>query len=197
MKIIVTRHGQTEWNRLGKLQGQTDNSLNEEGKAQAEETGKQIADEKIDLIISSPLIRARETAEIINKRFNVPIIEDDRIKERNYGQCEGITLEERLELSQRNPIVNNVWNYNENIDFNGIERMHDFCKRVYGFLNDITETYNGKNILIVAHGGVFFPISCYFNRRPLTDMVDRHSVKGLQNCEVARFEIKKDLDHDL
>ena len=96
MKIIVTRHGQTEWNRLGKLQGQTDNSLNEEGKAQAEETGKQIADEKIDLIITSPLIRARETAEIINKRFNVPIIEDDRIKERNYGQCEGITLEEFL-----------------------------------------------------------------------------------------------------
>ena len=131
MKIIITRHGQTEWNRLGKLQGQTDICLNEVGKQQAEETANQIADEKIDLIITSTLTRAKETAEIINKRFNVPIVIDDRIKERNYGKSEGITLEERLELKRNYPIVEYVWNYNKNIDFNEIETMHDFCKRIY------------------------------------------------------------------
>ena len=189
MKIIITRHGQTEWNRLGKLQGQADIRLNEVGKEQAEETVKQIGDEKIDLIITSTLTRARETAEIINKRFNVPIVIDDRIKERSYGTCEGITLEERLELKRNYPIVEDVWNYTKNIDFNGIETMHDFCKRIYIALDDITERYKDKNVLIVTHGGAFFPINCYLNKKPLESIVDRKSVKGLQNCEVAKFEI--------
>ena len=189
MKIIITRHGQTEWNRLGKLQGQTDICLNEVGKQQAEETANQIANEKIDLIITSTLTSAKETAEIINKRFNVPIVIDDRIKERNYGKSEGITLEERLELKRNYPIVEYVWNYNKNIDFNEIETMHDFCKRIYIALDDITEKYKDKNVLIVTHGGAYFPISCYFNKKPLEIIVDRTSVKGLQNCEFAKFEI--------
>lgn len=63
MEILVTRHGQTDWNALGKLQGQTDIELNDIGRQQAKETGKLIKDENIDLIITSPLKRAVETAE--------------------------------------------------------------------------------------------------------------------------------------
>ena len=68
MKIFLTRHGQTDWNVIERLQGQTDIELNDEGRQQAEETGELIKDENIDLIITSPLKRAKETAEII-KRF--------------------------------------------------------------------------------------------------------------------------------
>ena len=82
MKIFITRHGQTEWNALGRLQGRKDIELNEVGKEQALTTGEKIKDEKIDIIITSPLKRARETAEIINKQFNVEIVEDDRLMER-------------------------------------------------------------------------------------------------------------------
>ena len=76
--------------------------------------------------------------------------------------------------------------------------MHDFCKRIYIALDDITiyialdditEKYKDKNVLIVTHGGAYFPISCYFNKKPLEIIVDRTSVKGLQNCEFAKFEI--------
>ena len=90
MKVFITRHGQTEWNSLGRLQGRKDIELNEVGKEQALITGEKIKDEKIDIIITSPLKRARETAEIINKQLNVEIIEDDRLIERDYGELEGI-----------------------------------------------------------------------------------------------------------
>ena len=85
MKIYVTRHGQTEWNVLKKVQGKADISLNEKGIEQAIQTKKELDNEKIDLIICSPLKRAKETAQIINENRNIPIIFDDRISERDFG----------------------------------------------------------------------------------------------------------------
>lgn len=81
MKLLVVRHGRTDWNDLKKIQGAADIELNEEGIKQAEEVSKKLANEKIDLIISSPLKRTRKTSEIINKERNINIIYDDRIKE--------------------------------------------------------------------------------------------------------------------
>lgn len=72
MKIIVTRHGQTDWNVLGKLQGKTDIELNDRGRQQAKETSELIKNENIDIIIISPLKRAKETNEI--KRWSFPLL---------------------------------------------------------------------------------------------------------------------------
>lgn len=189
MEILITRHGQTDWNLLGKLQGQTDIELNDTGRNQAIETGHQIQNKKIDLIITSPLKRAKETAEIINKFFNVPIIEDNRLMERTYGKSEGLTKEEIQEMKKDNPDVNEVWNYNKNVDFNEIETMKCFCNRIYNFLNDITEKYKNKSVLIVTHGGVTVPVKCYFMNYPLENLVDRENIKGLKNCEIIKFSI--------
>ena len=114
MEIFVTRHGQTNWNFLGKIQGKTDIELNETGKLQAKETGEKIKEEKIDLIIASPLKRARETAEIINSNFGVQILEDERLMERGFGKSEGLTKVERSELKVEHPEVEDIWNYNKN-----------------------------------------------------------------------------------
>lgn len=189
MKILVTRHGQTDWNVLGKLQGQTDIELNDVGRQQAEETGKSIKDENIDLIITSPLKRAKETAEIINRNFKVTIIEDDRLMERKFGKSEGLTKDAREKLKEINPEADDIWNYNKNIDFNGIETIKDFCNRIYEFLDEIIEKYKDKNILIVTHAGVSVPIKCYFMKYPLEDFVDRDIIKGLKNCEIVKFEV--------
>mgnify|MGYP005787675381 FL=1 len=108
MEILVTRHGQTDWNALGKLQGQTDIELNNIGRQQAKETGKLIKDENIDLIITSPLKRAVETAKIINTNFKVNIVEDDRLMERKYGESEGLTKDERKKLKETNPEINDI-----------------------------------------------------------------------------------------
>lgn len=189
MKILITRHGQTDWNVLGKIQGQTDIELNDNGRQQAKETGELIKNENIDIIITSPLKRAKETAKIINENFNVTIIEDNRLMERNFGNSEGLTKDDRRKLKEINPEVNDVWNYNKNIDFNGMETMQDFCNRIYKFLDEIINKYRYKNILIVTHGGVYVPIKCYFMKYPLENLCDRDSVKGLKNCEITKFEI--------
>lgn len=189
MDILVTRHGQTDWNLLGKIQGKTDIELNNTGKKQAEETGNLIKNEEINLIITSPLKRARETAQIINKNFNAIILEDDRLMERGFGKCEGLTKEERNNLKIQNPEVEYIWNYNKNVDFNEIEKMHDFSKRIYEFLDEIVEKYKDKKILLVTHGGTFVIIKCYFSKFPLEHFIDRDSMKGIGNCEFEKFSI--------
>ncbi len=189
MGIIVTRHGQTAWNATGRLQGKSDIELNNVGRKQAEEAGKLILNEHIDLIIASPLKRAKETAQIINKNFNVTIIEDERLMERDYGQNEGLTKAERKKLKKKHPEVDEIWNYNKNVAVYDIETMQHLCNRVYEFLDEITEKYKDKNILIVTHNGVYRCIKCYFTKFPLEKFVDRNSVKGLENCEVVKFHI--------
>ena len=77
--IYVTRHGQTDWNVQKKVMGRCDEPLNETGLQQAEETRNNLLNTKIDIIICSPLQRAKQTAEVINTDRNIPIIYDDRI----------------------------------------------------------------------------------------------------------------------
>lgn len=89
MKIYVTRHGQTDWNVQGKTQERADIELNEVGIKQAKQTKEELKNIDIDLIICSPLKRAKKTAEIINEGRNIPIIFDDQIIERNFGEFEG------------------------------------------------------------------------------------------------------------
>jgi broad specificity phosphatase PhoE len=189
MEVFVTRHGQTNWNILDKVQGHTDIELNEVGRQQAKETGLKIKDEKIDLIFTSPLKRAKETAEIINNNFKVPIIEDNRLMERSFGKNEGITKEDLKILIANNSEVNDLWNYSKKVDFNGIENMYDFCNRIYNFLDDTIKNYNDKNILIVTHGGASVPVKCYFTNYPLKNLVNRNDIKSLKNCEVIKFLI--------
>lgn len=81
MRLLLTRHGQTDWNIVGKIQGQTDIELNETGIKQAEETREKLAKEKIDVIISSPQKRAKRTAEIIARGRKIPIIIDKQYED--------------------------------------------------------------------------------------------------------------------
>ena len=101
----------------------------------------------------------------------------------------GLTKDDRKKLKEIYPELNEIWNYNKNIDFNGIENMHNFCNRIYKFFDDIIEKYKDKNILIVTHRGVSVPIKCYFMKYPLENLVDREVIKGLKNCEIIKFEI--------
>lgn len=90
MKLYIIRHGQTDWNIQGKIQGQTDTVLNETGIKQAQIAKENLANTEFDLVICSPLKRAKQTAEIILKERNIPVIFDDRLKETYFGKLEGI-----------------------------------------------------------------------------------------------------------
>lgn len=189
MKIFVTRHGQTSWNALNKIQGQTDIELNDVGREQAKLAGEKIKNETIDLIIASPLKRTMETAKIINENFNVEIITDERIKERSYGENEGLTKDEIRALKSVNPDIEDVWNYEKNVCVNGIEPIQTLFSRVYDFLDEITDKYKDKRILVVTHGGTTIPIKCYFSDYPVENIKDGKDIGILANCEVAEFEL--------
>ena len=180
MKLLVTRHGQTDWNVQKKVMGRCDEPLNEKGLEQAEETRKKLLEENIDLIICSPLQRAKQTAEVINKGRNIKVIYDDRLIERDFGEFEGIET--------KNFDFHGYWNYYKNDHYESAENIQEFFKRVYSFLDDIINKYKDKNILIVAHGGISIPIRCYFNENiPEGSLVAAGLV--LENCQVASYDI--------
>ncbi len=189
MKIIVIRHGETEWNASSKIQGQRDIELNDNGRKQALMTGEIIKDKKIDLIISSPLKRARETAEIINILLNVPIIEDDRLMERYWGVNEGKTKAEIQELKKTNPLIEDSWDYSKNVKYDDIEPMHEFCDRITEFLDEATSKYEGQNLLLVTHGGVSIPLHYILSKSSLEEIHNRKEVKGLRNGEYEEYDV--------
>ena len=176
--IYIVRHGQTDWNVQKKVMGRCDEPLNEKGKEQAEETRNSLIETDIDLIICSPLQRAKQTAEVINRDRNIPIIYDERIIERDFGEFEG---KETKDFD-----FHGYWNYYKNDIYEKAENIQKFFKRIYAFLDEITNKYNDKNVLIVAHGGVSIPVACYFNNKiPEGSLVDAGLVLG--NCQIAKY----------
>lgn len=179
--IYITRHGQTDWNLQKKVMGRCDEPLNKAGLQQASEVRNNLINTQIDLIICSPLLRAKQTAEEINRNRNIPIIYDERIIERDFGEFEG--------LETKDFDFNGYWDYYKNIQYDKAENIQMFFNRVYGFLDDITENYADKNVLLVAHGGISIPVACYFNDNiPEGSLVEAGLVLG--NCQVASY--KKD-----
>jgi len=180
MEILLTRHGQTQWNLLKKVQGKADIELNEKGIKQAEITKDCLKDEKIDLILCSPLKRARQTAEIINQGRNIRIIIDERISERDFGEFEG--------MAKTDFDYNSFWSYKQNLKYDKAENIKDFFARVYDFLDSVKEQYAGKRILIVAHGGISMAAKCYFEGIP---DIETLLPLCIGNCEVAKFSYRE------
>ena len=165
--IYVTRHGQTDWNTQKRVMGRCDESLN-----------NNLLNTDIDLIICSPLLRAKQTANIINEGRNIPIVYDNRIIERDFGEFEG--------MQTGDFDFNGYWNYYKNEQYQKAENIQLFFERVYNFLDYIIKNYSDKNVLIVTHGGVSIPIACYFNKNiPTGSLVEAGLVLG--NCQVLSY----------
>lgn len=153
MKLYVARHGETQWNAENKICGRTDIPLNERGMEQAKLLAERMANEKVDLIIASTMIRARQTAAAVSDKMCIPVLTDSRLIEQNFGIYEGKDrktpdfLNNKRQFAYRYP---------------GGESMMDVAYRVYGFLDEIKEKYRNQNVLVVCHGGVCRVIRTYF-----------------------------------
>lgn len=174
MKVKFVRHGETDLNRpIRRMQGVSNYDLNENGIKQAEETRDKLASEEFDIIISSPLKRARHTAEIINEAHKLQLIFDDRITERNYGELEGeLVKTEYLNL---------------NFDYENIngESLDKYTVRLKSFIADIKEKYADKKILVIAHNGIISVLSCILEGYPEDGNIEN---RGIKNGEVKEFE---------
>lgn len=178
MNLYVVRHGRTNHNEMGLFNGRTDEDINDTGVEQAKYLRDQISNIDIDLIICSPMKRARHTAEIINCK-NVPVIYDERLIERDTGE---ITLRPSHTVDREA-----YWNY-YSTKYKNVERIPDLFKRVHSSLDDIKEKYKDKNILIVTHNGVSRAIYMYFNELPENGVI--LDVGTQENCEIKKYKLK-------
>ena len=178
--LYFVRHGQTNHNSNKLLAGHCDIELNETGLKQADEAAVNSKDLKIDLIYCSPLIRARQTCDAINKYHGCDVIVKEDLIERSFGKYES--------CSYGCVDGEKCWNYYDETYDDEVEPLRDVFKRVSEFLDSIKEEYKNKNVLIVAHNDIGRAIYCYFNGIPKDGNVrDINS----SNAEITEYTSKK------
>ena len=151
---FLVRHGQTEWNRVGRAQGQADPPLNQEGLEQAEAVGARLAPVGFDAAYSSDLIRAADTAAPVMRGRDAPITYRRDLREKSFGEWEGMTYEE---IRRRYPRMLEEL-FDERPDFAppGGESDRTLLNRAAGAVARIGARHKGAggNLLVVAHGGI-------------------------------------------
>jgi broad specificity phosphatase PhoE len=134
--LLLVRHGETDWNADGRLQGQTDRPLSDFGRSQAQRLAGELESEEIEGIYSSDLSRARETAEIVGQRLGLPVALDPELREKDWGTWEGLTAVER-----------------DRVEFVG-ESTEAHQERMLRALRWISDRHPGSGcVLVVTHGG--------------------------------------------
>ncbi|MCQ2407017.1 MAG: NAD(+) diphosphatase [Oscillospiraceae bacterium] len=178
-RIYFTRHGETDMNVENHVSGVTDCALTENGIMQAQQLAAVCAEQgDIELILCSPLKRARRTAEIVAAQIHVPIVTDERLREWNYGSYEGQPRggSPEFQAAKREFGVRMK---------DGGESLLQLAHRVYSCIDDIRKQYAGMTVLCVCHGGVCRVAETYF--KDMTTDAFSHFFMG--NCELRRYEL--------
>ena len=150
MKFILVRHGETEWNKLGRFQGHTDISLNERGFSQAKETANAAAEWGHCAIYSSPLIRTVQVAEEIAKVTSMAVSKQPGLKELGLGDLEGVTGEE---MRDKWPEVFSVWRSNpEKVSMPNGESLAQLRERCWQAILDIEQKHSDDDsVVVISH----------------------------------------------
>ena len=152
MKLLLIRHGQTDWNLLGKYQGQTDIALSGEGIRQADLLAQNFPVDTLDIIYTSDLQRAFMTAERLAEKFSAPLYADKALRELNFGAWEGLTYQE---IAERWPQeVKNLFGAPEKLQIPEGETFLMLQRRAMNKIQEIRAENEGKNVAVVAHGAI-------------------------------------------
>ena len=147
-RLLLARHGETDWNRIGRWQGHADPPLNDEGRQQAAKLAEQLVGDGVAAVYSSDLRRARETATIVGDRLELSVIEDAGLREIDVGSWSGLT---RDEVRERFPEGFARWLGGE-IGHDG-ETREQLTERVVETVERIAAAHDGETVLVVTHGG--------------------------------------------
>jgi broad specificity phosphatase PhoE len=150
--IYVVRHGTTDWNRGGYIQGHLDTPLNREGRAQAEAAGVRLAAAGATAIYSSDLLRVYETAQIIARHTRLRIIQKPGLREMHFGDWQGLSVDQ---IKVRDPEIYAARRERPfAVSPPGGESWLDFYQRSVGALQDILEATDAQRIIVATHSGV-------------------------------------------
>lgn len=176
MLIGLIRHGLTDWNAIGKIQGQSDIPLNDEGRMQAAMLADRLLQEpyRWDYCITSNLSRAAETGKIISDKLGIPLLDaDQRIRERAYGQIEGLTAAEREAK----------WGKDWNQLSLGQETDDQLQARAISFMEDISAQHPDRNILVISHGGLLAQLYIALYKDKYSERIGNLSLTILEKNE--------------
>ena len=181
--LYIIRHGRTDWNDRHKLQGRTDVPLNGEGRRMAEAAREEYRDVHFDLCFCSPLIRAKETAEILLRGRDVPILTDDRLAEMSFGSYEGQENSFDVPDCPINVLVFAPEQYTA--PPGGAESLDDLFARTGAFLRERVDPLlaEGKDVLIVGHGAMNSSIVCRVRGLPRSQFWSA----GIENCKLMKL----------
>ena len=167
-KIFLVRHGHTLWNGERKIQGHSNVELAPEGIAQAELLAKNFPLEKVSAIYSSDLSRAKVTAEILAKKFNLPVQLEKNLREAHWGDWEGQKLSN---IEKSDPVNYERFFHNpEELQIKNAETFAQLQARAVSALKKIIAAHPDENIIIVAHGAINRTILCHILEMPLKKM---------------------------
>ena len=151
-RVLAIRHGETAWNVDTRIQGQLDIPLNETGRWQAHRLALAMAEESIDALYSSDLLRALQTAQAVSSGCGLNIVTDAGLRERGFGEFEGLTFKE---IEQRWPEQSERWRKRDpTFGPLGGEALADFYARSITTVTQLASAHPGQTIAVVAHGGV-------------------------------------------
>ena len=181
--LYIMRHGKTDWNILHKLQGRTDIPLNDDGRKMAEEARELYKDVHFDVCYCSPLVRARETAEIFLKGRDIPIITDERLLEMCFGKYEGTANCFEIPDCPIKVMFLEPEKYTTPVE--GAESFDELFARTGDFLENTAKPLvnEGKDVLIIGHGTMNSSIVCQVMGLP----IEKFWSQGIENCKLMKL----------
>lgn len=175
-RLLLWRHGNTDSNAADRVQGQADTPLNDLGRAQAAAAAPVLAAMRPDVIVSSDLSRAADTAAYLGEVTGLPVAADPRLRERYFGVWQGMTL---AEIAVRHPTAFAAWRRGDPSPGCDLESLDDMGKRVGVALQELADANPGATIVVTTHGGAARQGTGHLLGWP-TDVL--RTVRGLENC---------------
>ena len=179
--FVFIRHGETDWNRQQRFQGQIDVPLNETGRAQAQRLGARLAAEPPDVLLASDLLRTRQTGEPLSQHWGLAAALRPAFREQSFGVLEGLDVPT---IKARHPELWAHW-LEHRADFclpGGGESIRQFHARVIGAVREAAQAWAGRVVTVVTHGGVLDMLWRTANGLPLD---------GLRACEIPNTGINR------
>lgn len=188
MILYLLRHGETDFNKQRRIQGQSDIPLNDYGRALAQKTGEGLKDVKFDLVFTSPLIRAKETARLVIGERDIPIIEEPRIQEIAFGEYEGLCCSKD---GYNIPDKHFLRFFDDPVHYRTPPKGESFqqvIERTGNFLEELIQKkeYADKTILLSTHGCALKAILSNVNKTPIAQFWGRGVHK---NCAVTILKV--------
>lgn len=187
MKFYLTRHGETDWNKIHRTQGRTDLPLNDKGRQQAQRLAQRMKDKGLSCVYTSPMSRAADTARAISEACGVKLVIDERLTERDFGPLEGETFPDLLKKypKEMDVWINDPYNHMQP----GVEPIPQIVERIVSFLDDVKKNHaKHEDIMVVTHGTVAGLFLLHLMDMPMKKL---HHM-GMSNCCYTQIMINMD-----